>query len=51
MTQIPHNWMVSNRPLLHLFRHYSNPLIGSQPATLQFISGVPLLLGQGEVFL
>lgn len=29
MTQISHHWLVFTRPLLHLFRHHSNPLPGS----------------------
>lgn len=29
MTQISHNWLVFNRPLLHLFRHHSNPLLSA----------------------
>lgn len=48
MTQISPNWMLSNRPLLHLLRPCSSPLTASQPATLQLISGVQWLLGQGE---
>lgn len=36
MTQISHNSLVFNRPLLHLFRHHSNPLPGS-PVQERFV--------------